>query len=367
MSRVRRTWTVENIWACGSCSASNRGRDLNCRNCGKRKAAEVRDRVPDPEAAPEVKAPALLRQARAGANWKCPYCGGQERDLEGDCTLCGGRRASSSHENTPGPTYSRPAAFDVREPLWRKPAAVFLAGLVFLGLVVWLVAWCATPRTAEVRVDRLSWTYTEHLRARETRHGEEWGRPGSKGFYSEAAFNVSCVEKQRGTKKCKPYDCNPHDEPYDCRPHDCRCRKTCSDNGNGYSSCQERCDTCYETCYETVYDTCYKQCPVYDDWCSYDYHEWPVEQTKTTSGNDHKVAWPGLVAADEKHRVQRVEAYAVEFVRTTGKETFPYHPSTLADFKRFFVGDAWKIEISKIRGRVTPVKITRTTRVEETP
>ena len=75
MSHVTRTWQVEDTWICPSCSASNRGRDLACRQCGARKDARVEDHASGP-AAPEVTDPELLRKATAGPNWTCSYCGG---------------------------------------------------------------------------------------------------------------------------------------------------------------------------------------------------------------------------------------------------------------------------------------------------
>ena len=366
---------------------------MNCRNCGKRKDGKVRDRVPEPESAATVTDPQMLREARAGKNWTCEYCGSQTRNLDGKCWTCAGEKpdpfrpgvfVSSPPDlgSDPRPSESAGHGMPFRSPRQELPEAVLLrrtpwwkqrvtwavaAGAVGLGLLVWLIVWLATPRRIDAKVDRIGWSYVENLRERETRHSAEWGRPGGKGFYNEPAFNVSCERRYYGQERCRPHDCNPHRVSYQCRPHDCNCRETCSDNGNGYSTCRTTCSTCYDTCYRTEYDTCYDSCPVYKQWCEYDYHEWPIKKTEVTSGDSHKVKWPGMVAPvtgpDDRYRVERVEVYDVKFVHE--RETLYYRPKNLADYRRFFVGDTWRLKIAKVTGTVSPEKLLKSAHAEK--
>src|SRR5262249_1425988 len=158
--------------------------------------------------------------------------------------------------------------------------------------------WLHTPKYTNVKVDTIYWQYTVNLRTREVHHDDGWGHPGTKGFYNEVAFNVNCQDKYYGTEDCNPHKCNPHQVSYSCKCKSVKynCRKSCQNEGNGYSGCTENCSERNEcsTCYRTEYDTCYDECPVYRDWCSYDYAEWPVTQTLSTSGDDHTVYWPNL-------------------------------------------------------------------------
>lgn len=368
MSHVTRTWQVENTWNCPSCSALNRGRDLDCRHCGARKDARVEDRVSGPDA-PEVTDPALLRKATAGPNWTCEYCGGQDRNLQGECDHCGGLKSQPSAET------SLPSARLVRDldppPLWKRrligpivgwQLAIILASLAVLGSIVWLFIWIFTPRVVHSHVSATSWEYTVNLRERAQFHeGGEWGRPGTKGFYDDPAFNVSCDSRYYGTQDCDPYRCNPRQVSYSCNctSYSCNCTSSCSSNRNGFSTCKQTCSTCTRcgTCYRTEYSTCYHQCPIYRDWCSYDYYDWPIKATQKTQGSDQSCRWPEM-SADDNQRLQKTEKYDVQF--KDEEDVFEYVPESLAAYKQFTVGEAWTLQIGKVRGKIESLQKTST-------
>ena len=46
-----------------------------------------------PAQLPSVTDPRLLQIAHGGANWRCRYCGSNQRAADGDCANCGGDRA----------------------------------------------------------------------------------------------------------------------------------------------------------------------------------------------------------------------------------------------------------------------------------
>lgn len=372
---MARSWIVENVWTCTSCQASNRGRDMSCQTCGARKAPDALEKLGDVDK--PVTDPKMLREAKAGRNWVCEYCGGQERKLNGECKHCGGPRKSSSHSrprrriiDSAGDVVTLPPDPDpmplpkaqvgnIRpDPLWKRRIGPFRGwhiGLVFAsaGALVWFIVWLVTPKTIDAHVQEIGWTYTENIRERATFHDANWDRPGNKGFYAEPAFNVSCQSKYYGTENCNPHECNPHSVSYSCNctTYECGCTTSCSSNGNGYSTCSERCSSCSrcDTCYRTEYDTCYDQCPVYRDWCSYDYYDWPVKQTKSTGGASHEEHWPGLQPADGQ-RLERVEHYNVTFLGEGDR--YNYEPETLLDFRRFDVGERWHLKVGRFGHRV---------------
>ncbi len=354
VSHIKRTWQVENGWACPACSALNRGHDMACQTCGARKDAEVIDILSGPQA-PEVTDPAQVREATAGANWQCEHCGNQERNLRGECAHCGGPKARAPLQAPVEVSQQRsrqrrlPLTWYLRV-LWRP-----LLGTGALGGLVWLIIWLCTPRTVDARVSDLSWTYTITLRERIQLHNDgQWNRPGDRGFYHEPAFNLTCDSRYYGTEDCHPHDCRPHPASYDCNytTYECNCMQSCTDNKNGYSTCTERCSTCsrHDTCSRTEYDTCYDACPVYKDWCSYDYYDWPVKATRQTAGHDHAVHWPDLHAEGPLQRVQKVEAYGVKF--RAEDETYDYAPETLLEYKSFDLGAAWQLKVGKVRGKI---------------
>lgn len=355
MSRV---WFIENVWRCSSCKASNKGRDLNCSKCGARKSADLEyDTMSSGE---EITDPELLKKAKAGANWICEFCGGEERNLRGDCTQCGGLKslpkAKVSKTSDPlindiKPWWSNPA--NIGQAIKRNPTrtAVIASVVAGSGLLAMFLVWLFTPKHVDAKVDGIQWSYTSNLRERQIKHDSEWGHPGNKGFYKEPAFNVSCKSEYYGTEDCHPHDCNPHRVSYSCNctSYDCNCRTTCVDQKNGFSRCSESCSRCNkcDTCYRTEYDTCYDQCPVYKDRCEYDYYEWPISRTESTSGEDHKVYWPPLRALPPDQRLQNIEKYQVNF--SCQGESYEYTPANLTDFNRFDVGQFWRLQVGRIR------------------
>jgi hypothetical protein len=370
-------WYIENTWTCTTCQHRNKGRYMDCQNCGARREAGVQDEMPaDVDAAPRVTDAEQLKQAKAGAHWECDFCGGQTRDLHGNCQNCGGDREDPTERE-----YNEPYKFDsftpppmesylvedlerVRsqvksitgkgewypQPTWweRNRRRVIIGGAVAAGLgaLTWFLLWLLLPHHVNATVADIKWNYLVELRQRVTKSGEGW-----RSSMPSSSFDESCHRRQRGTEDCNPYQCNQRQESYQCRPHQCNCQTTCTSGKNGYSRCSKSCSTCYDTCQRTVHDTCYHQCPVYADWCSYKYYEWPVIEQKASSGDDHKVWWPKMEKTGPHQRIDKHQRYKVHF--TKGKERWEYKPKGLGDFKRFTPKEPWEIEVNRA-GMVWP-------------
>lgn len=241
----------------------------------------------------------------------------------------------------------------------RERAPLFIGIAVVLGLaaIIALIVWIFTPWQEHTRVASAAWSRTTNLQQRVTRDGSGWGSPAG-------AFNVACETRQHGTHDCNPYDCHPHSVSYECRCHEVSagesCHESCTHEGNGFSSCHEVCTPHYReecsTCSRTEYDTCYHQCPTYEQWCTYQYYEWPQIDTATTRGTDRDpVVWPALDVdpnAPSPQRLDRSETYTVTFNDPNG--TWTDHPTSAAEFGRFHVGDPWVIEVDHA-GDVRPL------------
>jgi len=248
---------------------------------------------------------------------------------------------------TPKPRRSR---FD---PGANRAAVLVLACAGSIAAFIALFVWLLTPWHEHVHIVGATWARWCELQHRETRHDQDWGSP-------PGAFNISCVSRQHGTHECNPYDCRPHD--VDCRCHQVAdgesCDTQCSSGGNGFSDCEEVCETEYttecDTC--TEYDTCYEQCPTYDDWCDYDYYAWPAVAHAAAAGTDRdEVIWPAVPATDLNsgmYRVVRDEEYHVTFSNQNG--TWNAEPGSESDFHRFHTGAAWDIQVTHA-GAVTPI------------
>lgn len=365
----KRTWQVENTWACSSCSAKNLGRHMVCQNCGAPKDGRTKDTVGD--ASKAVVDPELLKLANQKANWVCEYCGGQVRDEHGKCARnCGAPRPAapqtpvraSARAPVPVTDFPRPPlASVVPEPPAPNrrlfQALLFVGSLALIGGLVFLLM----PRELEAEVVSIEWRHSAQLFQRELKQGENW-----KGRMPSGTFNVSCVDKYYGDEDCNPHDCRPHNVSYDCNctSYECNCRTTCRDNGNGFSSCSESCGTCSrcETCSRTEYDTCYDSCPVNKPWCVYSVYEWPLVRSLAMTGSKHDESWPDLAAVGETQRLDRSASYVVVFARVaagrvdTQAERWTLRARSLDEFKGFSVGNRWLIKAPRFTSTPEPLK-----------
>lgn len=354
------TWQVENKWPCNECGSINIGRYTSCQQCGSAKdASEAAKESIDTTAV--VTDPWLFKQAQEAAHWICEHCNGKQRDVHGNCVNCGGARlteilkhgeersAEAAKTARQQPNYTvDPKSGVIKEKTARKglhtliiPTIVTAAILMITGLYFLFRTQEFTAVTTETK-----WIHIGQYEERLTKNGEGWGAPGG-------AFNTKCERKYYGTEKCNPYQ-----QSYSCNGRSCNCRNSCTSNGNGFSTCRTVCSTCYSTCYRTVYDTCYSQCPVYKDWCTYNYHQWVGRGSRTLTGDDPStMEWPDLGRIDDTHRLVKTPAYIVHFVDQEDAENkFSYAPDTADNFSRFHKNQEWTCE-KAIIGRFKPMRL----------
>lgn len=370
----RREWIQENTWVCPFCSSEQLGRHNKCQGCGAVKGEKVQDRVPEADETRAVSDPELLKTARDAADWHCPYCNSKVRNAKGGCQNCSAPRKNEAEDFKPpdwdpppqkppkpkprprvDKAYARDPKLDEYYENERKradrresQAQMLKVGAIIGGVaaLVGLLVWGFTAREVHANVETIAWEYQTDLRQKTLMTGEDW-EP-----IRGDAFNRSCHTKLRRYEDChcRNVPSGTHRESYDCRPRDCRCHKSCSDRGNGFSRCSESCSTCYDTCYRTIQD--YRRecdsCPVYGSYCTYNYYGWPVVASKKTSGSKHDEHWPDLRAVGPDQKVDQYERYSVAFRRK--EESWSHKPRTLDQFQKFDVGQRWDLFISPLGG-----------------
>lgn len=94
---MSRSWQVEMGWHCSFCKGLNRGRHKECQGCGAPLDHSNFIDLPDEGEGREfaVHDPELVKQAKAGRDWKCRYCRSQQRRDNGDCANCGSDQSDS--------------------------------------------------------------------------------------------------------------------------------------------------------------------------------------------------------------------------------------------------------------------------------
>lgn len=388
---------VEMLWRCGTstCRTENKGRLKVCCGCGRPKTDKDVDYMPgdtSPEAA--VHDPDLLRQAKAGPDWKCAFCGSSQRRLDGACHQCGAAQSDEVVDTPATFTAPREAPPARRTPRLQRPATpspniprsqetwlddepvgfgrtdtklYWIAGSVLLGLMgigIWLLF---RTKIVDAAVTSLRWEQDIVV--------ERYAIRTHEGFDpQDGAFDLTNVEQ-----RVHHYDrmkvgshIDEKGEKYKCGEENCRvikgeCRKTkreCSSNKNGFATCTggdvvcaadgKECDTKY--CYnpKTVDD--YDDVPQYRAWYHWRVWEWGPDRTVQHVGGLEAPSWPtdievGLnakVTTGESERAHREAHYKIVF--TSGSDTWTYEPRSEAEFMRFPKGTHRRLKVSVATG-----------------
>jgi hypothetical protein len=323
------TRQIEMRWRCSSCSHDNLGRHAVCQQCGNPKDASERYVMPgDTAAAPSVTDPDLLRMATAGPNWRCSYCGSDQRKLDGNCAQCGA-----------APVAEKPRPPEKRErwPWWRvwlaktrawireHPFATGAIGLVLAIILVW--AWVNRTRHFDATVAAVRWEQNVVVE-----RWQIWQREGWRQDLAPSAFDVVSLGSRvhHYEQVLDGYDTQYYTEKVacgeDCRDVPERCSESCSDNGNGFATCRTTCSGGGRSCSTRYCDERrsrqvprYRQEPRYAEMTRYRIWDWGYHRTASASGaTTNDLYWPDEAARvgvglppDEKERSHRVSKYRV--------------------------------------------------------
>ncbi len=138
----------EGKWDCRVCDRKgNRGPDTYCGSCGSPRPDNVEFYLP--ENAEEVTDELRLKEAQAGADWKCSYCSTQNNAFDQFCVSCGNKRDQSQGdislkekeirfdsvtETEPSAETPAPEKKKTAKKLLYTVAAIFITVLVLFGL-----------------------------------------------------------------------------------------------------------------------------------------------------------------------------------------------------------------------------------------
>lgn len=320
------TRQIEMTWRCSSCGHRNLGRFTACQECGNPKDAGERYEMPgDTASAASVTDDALLRMATGGANWRCGYCGSDQRTADGNCGQCGAKVGSGGPKPRREPVVKLHWTQRVRAWITAHPYITGAIGLVFVFLLT--CAWVNRTRHYDARTAAAQWTQSIVVERYQV-----WTRDGWRGEIPGASFGIVSLGQQihHYEDVLDGYDTQRYSEQVACG-EDCRdvpesCSESCSDNGNGFATCRttcsgggRSCSTRYCTEWRTREVPRYRKEPRYAERVRYDVWDWGVHRTLVAAGSGiANVRWPveearlGLDLGDQEHeREGRVGSYRV--------------------------------------------------------
>lgn len=186
---------------------------------------------------------------------------------------------------------------------WQKAGiGVAVIGAIF-GIFNFF-KWACHADYKQSQVTQVQWKHVTLLRERTLRSDGDWGRPPRNGgYYKEPTFNYRCYDKRNGT-----WCCGGHDS------------KT---------------------------GACNLECPDYDEWCDYNYWDWPkINDQYTTGLGTEPAEFPTFGSRlDNDHRETHEKYFYVTFRR--GEKDWVYTTRSDDEYKRYVVGDIWEIKIPR--------------------
>ena len=361
---------IEMTWTCSSCEHRNLGRHKTCQQCGNPKDGSEHYEMPaDTANAVSVTDADLLRMATAGPDWRCAYCGSDQRKLDGSCNQCG---ASALTALDTKPAGGAPA----RRPI-KKRTKYVLAALGATGMVIGGATWNARrPRDYDAKVTSVTWEHTIDVErfAIRSREGFKDAMPtdafdvvslGDKVHHHDQVpdhmeteyYSVTVPDGYRTESYTERVSCGQ-----DCTTVPETCREKCTTNNNGFATCRtscsgggQRCTTryCNESRTRQVAKTKqeqrsrqvqkYRSEPRYAEGFAFKVWAWQPERTVRAAGTSvSDVRWPdGGAESDpggpephEKERERRSGAYTVT-VRYDDDETVKFRLDSPEELARF--------------------------------
>jgi hypothetical protein len=384
--------TIEMHWVCSACSTRNLGRFKECQHCGDPKQANEPWRMPDAATAESVRDPAVLAQAKAGADWACHYCTAYNARTQRECVQCGSPRDEGKRvTETRARELGRPVA-STRRPLraWAiggVATAVLLAcgGLGALGLGAGALRSRPGVSKIDVRVADVTGVRWRHeVVVERHRVVEEEGfveaRPaeafdvrslGDRHHHDEQVLDHMTTEtyvEQVPYEELESYQ-DQEQCGEDCTDIPETCTESCTPDENGFATCTTSCSGGGRSCtprYCSVSKTrtvtrhrpenrtrevpVYRSEPRYAEFFHWSVWRWTVDRTIVAEGGEGdplrwpaeaELAPPSPLGEGESERSRRSARYEV-LLSAAGEPDRRLSLRNSEDLAAYPVGSCWK-------------------------
>lgn len=357
---------IEMTWVCSACSHRNLGRYQRCQNCNDPKDPGEKYEMPsNTAAAPTVTDPELLRLAQAGANWRCTYCGSNQRKLDGSCQQCGAPSLTGLAELSDGSLAGGGGApIPDLNPQWREFKTWIFIGAAVAAVIVTIVIvnlWRHRERNFSAVVQDAHWRQSIIVERYKI-----WSRDGWRDSTPSGAFDVVSRGQQihHYDSVLDGYDTQYYTEQVACG-QDCTdlpqsCHESCTSNNNGFATCTTSCSGGGRSCTTRYCSESrsrqvprYRQEPRYAEGIRYQIWDWGFARKVDAEGTGTTgLRWPedeARVGKDlgegERERDQRESEYVVT-LRYDGNKPLAFEV-TLGELARFPIGSRHELRIKR--------------------
>lgn len=287
------------LWDCRHCGAQgNPGPKTKCPQCSAPRDPDVKFYLP--EGARQIEDQEELRQAEAGVDWNCAYCGADNKATEVKCRSCGHAKDTEDKTRTqkeyaegevPHSTAEAKAAAGAQmagspPPPPSPPASknkLFIGLAVFLA-IIGIIAYLAWPRATTAQLTGVRWERTVEIQQNKLVEEESWEVPsGATIIRSFRAVHHHDQVIDRYETKTRQVKVKVGTEQYVCGK---------IDMGNGYFKDKYCTRDKFETREERYQDPVYRQEPVFQTKYAYNVYRWKQEKINKASGTAKPAKWP---------------------------------------------------------------------------
>jgi hypothetical protein len=389
---------IEMTWTCSSCAHRNLGRHKTCATCGSPKDASESYEMPaDPSTAASVTEAALVRMALDGPDWRCAYCGSDQRRADRGCARCGASAVEGAEvtEHAHTPADEDPAGWGpAREArAWHRPwwVRALLAVAAVAVLALGARAWSRRARDLDALVVARAWRHEVQVERWAVRAREGFAENRPPDALDELALGPRVHHHER---VLDGYDTQHYTERVldgytsesysaqvacgqDCTTTAQSCRERCSSNRNGFATCRTVCSGGGQSC-RTRYCSesrtrqvpryrneprtrqvpRYRSEPRYAEAYRWHLWAWGPQRALVQRGTDDAPRWPAddevslgrALGERERERATRSATYEVR-VRDEDATTWRITPATEAEFIPFAPRSTHRVH--REAGRVT--------------
>lgn len=340
-------------WDCQVCGHKGiLGRHEQCSQCGASQPANVH--FYPIENAPEVTDSSLIKEANAGADKVCPYCGGSYDGLHSSCPLCGASLTEAVDVNSQPSKTRRAEATQTgseyanytpqREIPWGI-VGIVVGSLMALILVVFLISQAVRTDDYPANVSGFSWSQSVQTEYLVTHTGSAWEGEvpagvriisSSRQLYAQPTKVVGSQKKASGSEP------NPNGKPYVCG---------IATKNNGFSAdklCQPT-----QIAYINVPVTALAD-PIYKLKYQYEYDTWDAGRTVSESHAGRETFWPIVTFAYNERERSRSGTYTVQFHLKKGGDK-QWSTNSQAEWEKYQNGQQVTLVINKF-GAVVGIK-----------
>lgn len=304
-------------WDCQVCGHKGiLGPETHCPQCGAPRGKNVRFYLPNDSE--EVKDEAKLKEAKAGVDWICDYCGADNKAANTSCRSCGNPRTQTDKGreervilDEPPPPATTPAARAQDSSRIKRKALMYFG---IIAIVFALLFAVFRTKEVEVTVTGHTWERVALLEKYIPVTEEDWSVPAGgkliRSFRSIHHYDQVLAGYEMRTRSVR-VQVGTRQEKVGVR-----------DMGNGYFEDIYQDVPVYEMQQEPYKAPIYRSVPVYATKYQYEIYRWKPDRTLTANGSDKIVKWPDGLPPENSNSVrvgERKEKYVLRYKDSKGE------------------------------------------------